>query len=172
MSLNSEQSRAFPSGAKDEVHDGHDPWIETTLDHVTLILGGSKNIELERLAARAVAVMWNTLDESVVAPFLDENVVYESQILGERAFKGKACFLEHFRNKFVWLRKDETVKVFAEMGEYQCHPCVVLALNSRQNRLAVLMLDVSNEFVSRINWCFVMPCPEEVSPTSVYPETL
>ena len=143
--------------------------IVTTSDRVSIWLGPSKNLEFEKHTAFTFAVMWNDLDLSVIEPLLADDVCWESQ----NSFvpiKGKSEVMDHLKGKIETIRKDlPESTAFAELGTCQGRPCVIIALDKKENRLAVVLFSIKENRVSRIDLCTVVPCVEEARWSGEYP---
>jgi len=138
-------------------------------NRVTLWRGESSDAAFEAQAVRALAVMWNTLDASVISPLLAEDVVYESQNV-LTPLTGRADLLNYLEGKFKTISKTlPSSKVFAELGEFQGRPALVLAQGARENREGAVLVEVGDGKIRRIDLCSVVPHPSEVTGTGEYP---
>lgn len=142
------------------------------MNRVTLIRGSSNNANFERYAARALAVMWNTTDASIIEPLLAPDVCYESQSILE-PLRGRDTLMVYLRGKMRTLRNDlPALQPFAELGEFQDRPCLVFAQGAKEPRIAVGLLTVKDDKIQRIDICTVMPAPEDIPVTGIYPRSL
>lgn len=146
--------------------------ILTTSDRVSLWLGKSKAPEFEEKAARVCAAMWNTLAPSVLEPFLAEDVRYESQSVMEPMI-GKTVLMRYLRGKMDTLRRGlPNTRIFAEMGLYQGHPCLVTAQGRKEDLQGVILFKVADGKITGIDLCSVVPRPEDVERFGIYPESV
>jgi hypothetical protein len=127
---------------------------------------------------------WNRLDFAVVEPYLDDQVVYESQeILSP--LEGKLAVSEYLRAKFATIRK--TIwksQVYAEVGHCGTQdgikvqvlsaepfrPCVLMAQGDPNKVLALVLLATEADKIKRVDICTVVPHPSSAIRSGVYPE--
>lgn len=121
-------------------------------------------------ALRAYAKMMNTLDVSALEPLLADNFTYESQAVFT-PLDSKQSFLDYIRPKLVTI-KNSGATVFAEMGMVaaygQRQPCVVLAQNSRDNLVGLVLARIAGGKLSRLDLCIV-PQPQSAERSGEYP---
>lgn len=103
---------------------------------------------------RAYANMMNTLNVDVIEPLLADDFHYSSQwVLAE--ITSKQEYLDYIRPKLKAVRDSET-KVWAEMAHLEQEipgPCVVLAQNSKDNLLSLILGKVTNGKLTRLDMC-------------------
>ena len=120
-------------------------------------------------ALTAYAEMINTLDASRLEPLLADDFHYASQKVFHE-MTSKAEYMEYIVGKLETFR-GSGFEVWAEMGELTYAfpgPCVVLAQGEREDLVAVLLAEVSGEYITRIDMC-VVPPPESARRSGVYP---
>jgi hypothetical protein len=121
-------------------------------------------------ALRAYARMMNTLDLSPLEPLLATDFTYESQTVFS-ALESKQAFLDYIRPKLQTI-KDTGATVFAEMGMVSAYgqrqPCVVLAQNSKDNLVGLVLARVVAGKLSRLDLCIVPP-PQAAERSGDYP---
>ena len=121
-------------------------------------------------ALRAYARMMNTLSVEPLEPLLAENFTYESQYVFS-ALESKQKFLDYIRPKLQTIREAD-VPVFAEMGMVLAYgktqPCVVLAQDSKDNLVGLILAKASDGKLSRLDLCIV-PSPRSAERSGEYP---
>ena len=122
-------------------------------------------------ALRAYAKMMNTLDVSPLEPLLSDDFTYESQIV-LAALESKQAFLDYIRPKLRTV-KDTGATVFAEMGMVwaygQNQPCVVLAQNTKDSLVGLVLARIVAGKLSRLDLCIVPPA-QAAERSGEYPE--
>lgn len=136
-------------------------------------------IELVRLYAKS----WNNLKFEIIEPFLSEDVVYESQQVFE-PLVGKGAVSEYLRGKMATIKKNLlTSDIYAEIGycrsqagqrvqvlsAYDGRPCVLMAQGNRNIPLALVLLEVDEGKIKRIDLCTEVPHPSSAERTGEYP---
>lgn len=120
-------------------------------------------------ALRAYATMMNTLDASQLEPLLADDFHYASQwVFAE--IESKIAYLEYIVQKLDAIRKSG-VTVWAEMGSLDREfpgPCVVMAEGEKDNLMAVVLAEVEDGKVKRLDLCGA-PSPYSASRTGEYP---
>jgi hypothetical protein len=149
-----------------------DNWIEADSSRVMLLRGASGDLEFEKAAAKAYAVMFNTLDALVFVPLLAEDVRYSSQMVLED-LHGRERVVKYFLNKVAMIEKGlPDDKAFAELGEWQGRPCVVVAQGQKEPPGGVVLFSVKDKTVTSVDMCTVVPNPEEARRFGIYPEAI
>ncbi len=128
-----------------------------------------------RLAAtRALARAWNRLDPGEVAPFLREDVRYES-FDTELELLGKRQVLSYLERKTELIAAaGESARVHAEMGRLPGpadpeRPCVISRQGGRR-RAALFVLSVDDAgLISRVQVVTSDPDPAEAVGSGIYP---
>jgi len=124
----------------------------------------------ERKALRAYASMVNTSRVEELEQYLAEDFVYESQAV-LTPLKSKSEFLSYMRPKLETIRKSGAT-AYAEMGEIHAYgalrPCVILAQHSKDNLIGIVLAEIRNDKISRIDLCIVPP-PEQAKRSGEYP---
>ena len=137
-------------------------------------------LELVKLYAKA----WNTLTFETIEPYLDEDVVYESQKVFS-SLNGKNEVSEYLRGKMATI-KNVVYKsdVYAELGycgtqnnqsvqvlsAYDGRPCVLMAQGDISKVLALVLLEVESGKIKRVDICTEVPRPSSATRTGEYPE--
>lgn len=119
---------------------------------------------------KSVAKTYNNLNQDVLVPILDEDIVYESQNV-LKALKGKKAVLEYLKQKFATIRKMEN-QVYAELGfldEAKQKPCIILSQGTKENKGALILIKDENNLITRIDICTVAPHWTSAIPTNEYP---
>ena len=121
-------------------------------------------------ALRAYARMMNTLRVEPLEPLLAEDFTYESQYVFS-AQESKQEFLDYIRPKLQTIREADA-PVFAEMGMVLAYgktqPCVVLAQDSKDNLVGLVLAKASDGKLSRLDLCIV-PSPRSAERSGDYP---
>lgn len=146
-------------------------WIKTDVSHVRLILQSSSDVEFEKAAAMAYAVMFNTFDAQVFVTILADTVRYTSQMVLSD-LNGKKTVADYLSGKLATIKKGlPGTRVFAELGEFQGHPCVVVAQGQKEPPRGVVLFSVQDKTIAGIDMC-VVPHYSEVQRSGIYPESL
>jgi hypothetical protein len=118
---------------------------------------------------RAYATMMNTLNMDAIEPLLADDFHYSSQwVLAE--ITSKQEYLDYIRPKLKAVR-DSEAKVWAEMAHLEQEipgPCVVLAQNSKDNLLSLILGKVANGKLTRLDMCGA-PSPHSAKRSGEYP---
>ena len=119
---------------------------------------------------RAYAAMINTLDATRIEPFLAEDFVYESQSAFE-PLESKRSFMNYIKPKLETIRRaNETV--YAELGRVSAYgreqPCVVLAQNTPDNLIGLVLAKAEGGKLKRLDLCIVPP-PQAARRSGEYP---
>ena len=118
---------------------------------------------------RAYATMMNTLNVDAIEPLLANDFHYSSQwVLAE--ITSKQEYLDYIRPKLKAVRDSET-NVWAEMAHLEQEipgPCVVLAQNSKDNLLSLILGKVANGKLTRLDMCGA-PSPHSAKRSGEYP---
>jgi hypothetical protein len=118
---------------------------------------------------RAYATMMNTLNVDAIEPLLADDFHYSSQwVLAE--ITSKQEYLDYIRPKLKAVRDSES-KVWAEMAHLEQEipgPCVVLAQNSKDNLLSLILGKVGNGKLTRLDMCGA-PSPHSAKRSGEYP---
>jgi hypothetical protein len=128
----------------------------------------NETAELEGL--RAYAAMMNTLDATRIEPHLADDFVYESQAVFQ-PLESKQAFLEYIKPKLETVKRANAT-VFAELGRVSAYgreqPCVVLAQNSPENLVGLVLAKSEGGKLKRLDLC-VVPAPRTAQRTGEYP---
>ena len=121
-------------------------------------------------ALRAYAKMMNTLNIAPLESLLADDFTYESQTVFS-ALESKHAFLDYMLPKLQTIR-NASATVFAEMGMVSAYgklqPCVVLAQNSQDNLVGLVLAKVAGDKLSRLDLCIV-PAPQSAERSGEYP---
>jgi hypothetical protein len=124
--------------------------------------------DLEALTAYARTM--NNLNVDPLEPLLADDFIYESQHVFS-AVESKQAFLEYIRPKLQTI-KEAGVTVFAEIGSVTAYgvtqPCVVLAQNDKNNLVALVLAQVRDDRLCRLDLCIV-PEPHTAERSGNYP---
>jgi len=122
----------------------------------------------EEEALRAYAKMMNSLDASDLAPILADDFHYASQWVFDE-IESKSAYLEYITPKLEALEKSGVV-AWAEMGwlDRGRRPCVVMAQGEKENLIAVVLVEVGDGKIKRLDLCGT-PSPHSARRTGEYP---
>ena len=124
----------------------------------------------QREALLAYAKMMNSLSVEPLESLLSDDFTYESQTVFS-ALESKQAFLDYIRPKLLTIEKAGAT-VFSEMGMVSAYgqhqPCVVLAQNSKDNLVGLVLARVTEDKVTRLDLCIVPP-PQSAERTGEYP---
>lgn len=121
-------------------------------------------------ALRAYAKMMNTLSVTPLESLLTDDFTYTSQHVFS-ALESKQAFFDYIVPKLQTIA-NAGATVFAEMGmvtaygEYQ--PCVVLAQNSKNNLVGLVLARTAGNKISHLDLCSV-PLPQSAERSGDYP---
>ena len=130
--------------------------------------GGTRMLDLET-GLRAYAKMMNTLDAGAIEPLLADDFHYSSQwVLVE--ITSKQEYMDYIHPKLKAVRKSGT-KIWAEMAQLEQEilgPCVVLAQESKDALLSLILGKVANGKLTRLDMCGA-PSPWSAKRSGEYP---
>ena len=113
-----------------------------------------------------IAKGYNNLDSSLIEAVAADNIIYESQWVMS-SINTKVETFKYLKHKFEIIKNVET-KLFAEIAYYGEDPCIILAQDTTENKVATLLIEVTNEQVSRMDICEV-PNWRDCKRTNEYP---
>ena len=113
-----------------------------------------------------IAKGYNNLDSSLIEAVAADNIIYESQWVMS-SINTKVETFKYLKHKFDIIKNAET-KLFAEIAYYGEDPCIILAQDTTENKVATLLIEVTNEQVSRMDICEV-PNWRDCKRTNEYP---
>lgn len=120
-------------------------------------------------ALRAYAEMMNVLDSTNLEPFLAPNFHYASQwVFAE--ITTKQDYLDYIRPKLEAIRHSGN-RVWAEMAYLDREipgPCVVIAQGEKDNLVALVLAEVTEGLISRLDMCGA-PSPYSARRSMDYP---
>ena len=130
------------------------------------------------------AKTWNTLNPSLIEPYLADDVVYESQVVFN-ALVGREAVFAHLQGKMRTIKKTRYKSdVFAEIGYCgsqdgnkiqvlsvsDFRPCVLMAQGNPDEVIALVLLETEAGKIKRIDICTEVPHPSTAMRTGEYPE--
>jgi hypothetical protein len=129
-----------------------------------------------------VALAWNTLDPEVIIARLAADAVYESQNVRE-PLRGREAIADYLRGKMATVRNHPHYAVRAELGRCasftgqdiavlsapEGRPCVLIEQGASTDPEALVLLDVANGEIRRVDICTVAPAPSTAERTGIYP---
>ncbi len=125
----------------------------------------------ETAGLRAYAAMMNTLDPARLEPHLAEDFVYESQAVFQ-PLESKRAFMDYITPKLETVPKAKAT-VYAELGRVSAYgraqPCVILAQNSLDNLVGLVLAKCENGKLTRLDLC-VVPSAHEAERSGDYPQ--
>ena len=113
-----------------------------------------------------IAKGYNNLDSSLIEAVASDNVIYESQWVMS-SINSKVETFQYLKHKFDIIKNSET-KLFTEIAYYGEDPCILLAQDTTENKVATLLIEITNEQVSRMDICEV-PNWRNCKRTNEYP---
>lgn len=137
----------------------------------------------ELAMVRNYAIAWNTLNYQILEPLLAESVVYESQEV-LIPLKGKETVLDFIHRKMESVKNaGEEYRVFAEIGycgcqkgnqvqlfsAYEGRPTVVIRQGKKEEPICLVLLEIKNNLIERIDLCSIAPHPSTAIRTGIYP---
>lgn len=128
-----------------------------------------RETEIKEAALCAYAAMFNTLDAAKLAPFLADDFHFASQWVYTE-IESRSEYMRYIRAKLRAIEKSGK-QVWAETGRVNAPwpgPCVILAEGRRENLQSVILAEVNEGKLSRLDECFV-PSPYEAERTGFYP---
>ena len=129
-----------------------------------------------------VAKAYNNLNFEEIEEVLSEDVIYESQNVLTPLY-GKVELKTYLDEKFKLIKSSDR-PVFAEMGflgiqnknshnelsDYNGRPCVILSQGDKENKGALILVEINNDKIERIDICTVAPNWREATSTHKYPK--
>jgi hypothetical protein len=120
-------------------------------------------------ALRAYAAMMNTSNLEELEPLLADDFQYASQwVFAE--IRSKQDFVNYIKPKLATV-KASGATVWAEMGHLDQEfpgPCVVLAQGEKDNLIAIVLAQVDNGKIVRLDMCGA-PSPRSAQRSGTYP---
>jgi hypothetical protein len=128
-------------------------------------------VSTELKGLRAYAAMMNTLDATRIESILADDFIYESQAVFQ-PLESKQAFLEYIKPKLETVRRSNAT-VYAEIGRVSAYgrdqECVVLAQNTPDNLVALVLAKSEGSKLKRLDLCIVPP-PHTAQRTGEYPQ--
>lgn len=121
-------------------------------------------------ALEAYAAMMNTLDASHIESILSDDFHYASQWVFSE-IKSKQDYLDYIKPKLEAV-KASGKRVWAEMAELEREipgPCVVLAQDQQDNLISLVVAQVKDGKVARLDMCGA-PSPHDAIRSGNYPK--
>ena len=116
---------------------------------------------------KEVSKAYNNLDYTLMENVFSDEVVYESQNVFS-SLNGKNEVVDYLKGKFKAISSSKNL-VFAELGYLPNNkPCIILSQGSKENKGSVVLLEIENQAVARIDICTVAPHWSIVKPTGGY----
>ena len=130
------------------------------------------------------AKTWNTLNPAIIEPYLADDVVYESQKI-LTPLVGKDEVYNHLQRKMQTIKKTRYKSdVYAEIGycgsqdgnkiqvlsATEFRPCVLMAQGNPDEILILILLEIEQGKIKRIDLCTEIPHPSTAMRTGEYPE--
>lgn len=100
-----------------------------------------------------VAKGYNNLDSSKIEALAADAIIYESQWVLS-SINSKEEVFKYLKHKFEIIKNSET-KLFAEIAYFGEEPCIILAQDKKDNKIATLILKIKNKQISRMYICKV-----------------
>jgi hypothetical protein len=120
-------------------------------------------------ALKAYAAMMNTLNSSKLEPLLAENFHYASQMVFSE-IESRQEYMAYIQPKLEAVRSSGN-SVWAEMGSLETGfpgPCVILAQGDKENLVALVLAEVEDDLITRIDMC-IAPTPQSAVRSGEYP---
>ena len=125
-----------------------------TIMNYTLSIITRTNKEMTKLEiVNEVAKGYNNFDSSIIEALACDNVIYESQWVMS-SINTKVETFKYLKHKFEIIKNSET-PLFAEIAYYGEDPCIILAQDTKENKVATLLIEITNEHISRLDICEV-----------------
>ncbi len=127
-------------------------------------------------ASRAYAKAINTMDKTPLMFLLADDVAYSSQnVLDE--LRGKDEISAFLSETFEESSQSEDMRLFAELALTRAYtfyaksgePCVRLAAGEKDNTVAVVLFEIKDDRIQKIEFCTFIPDPSTVERTGEYP---
>ncbi len=113
-----------------------------------------------------IAKGYNNLDSAIIEAVASDNIIYESQWVVS-SINTKVETIKYLKHKFDIIKNSET-KLIAEIAYFGEDPCIILAQDTTENKVATLLIEITNEQVSRMDICEV-PNWRDCKRTNEYP---
>ena len=127
-------------------------------------------------ASRAYAKTINTLDTTPLMPLLADDACYVAQNVFDE-LKGKDEISDYLSETFKQSRRSKDMNLFAELALTRAYtfyakngePCVRLAVGDKDNAVAVVLFEIKDDRIQKIEFCTFIPDPSTVERTGEYP---
>lgn len=113
-----------------------------------------------------IAKGYNNLDSERIEVLAADAIIYESQWVLS-SINSKEEVFKYLKHKFEIIKNSET-KLFAEIAYFGEEPCIILAQDNKDNKIATLLLEIKNQHISRMDICEV-PNWRDAIRTNEYP---
>lgn len=129
-----------------------------------------KNFTFNKELTMQLAKVINTLNANKLEPLFDEDIVYEEQ----KPLFTISSKLEVIGYLHILLKrlKNKNRRYFAELGYYkkdETKPCIIISIGSKENKIAIVMVNTTNNKINRIYYCTKATTLSKVKPTEYYP---
>ena len=114
-----------------------------------------------------IAKGYNNLNSSTFEVLASDDICYESQWV-LNALNGKAEIFSYLKQKFETIKQSNT-KLFAELAYFGEDPCIILAQDTKENKVATLLIDITKKQISQLTICEV-PNWRDAKKTNQYPK--
>ncbi len=114
-----------------------------------------------------IAKGYNNLNSSTFEVLASDDISYESQWVLNSIY-GKAEIFNYLNQKFETIKNSET-KLFAELAYFGEDPCIILAQDTKENKVATVLIDIANEQIGKMTICEV-PNWRDAKKTNQYPK--
>ena len=125
-------------------------------------------------AVVALAQAWNRLDPDLLAPWLADNVRYDSAAT-DLSLEGRQSVLDHIRRKVARIEEvGEEARIRAQLGWVhgaggRRRSCVISSQGSAGRSALFIPSLTSSGLIERIEICTGDPDPAAAEPTEVFP---
>lgn len=118
-------------------------------------------------ACIAYARMLNKMNTDEIEKLLGDNFRFTSQFV-LTDIVGKKPFIEYIEEKLQTI-KSHNATVFAELGEVNNEFCILLAQNTKENLVGIVLISVDGEKMTQVDMC-IIPTTDSVIRSGIYPK--
>ena len=117
-------------------------------------------------ACIAYAKMLNTLDSSCIETILSDDFRLISQLV-LTDIENKNAYLKYIKAKLQTI-KSSNADVYAEMAKWNDEDCILLAQNTKENLVGMVLMTTVNDKLTQASMC-IIPTVDSVVRSGIYP---
>ena len=121
---------------------------------------------MHRELVERLATAYNRQDISILKEVLHPELLYSSQWVLQSITSRKE-YLDYIEGKFKTITKTKA-RIFAEIAKYRGRPCIIMAQRTRQQKVCLVLVKVSDGLIAQIDLCQA-PHFSSALPLNYYP---